>query len=159
MHKALFYPSDYSLAKSLSYGKFCTHLTSSDVATNRRLRGSCPQCQAGKYRHPPKPSSTTPPAQSSGEVISFDPNKLPVPSVGGYTHFILCTDEKSGFLSVIGCLSKSMLHVFQAFRVYNAHQHRVLKLHGDCKSINLSFIPHLGSIGVSLVSFPPADHA
>jgi hypothetical protein len=127
------------------------------------MRGSCPQCQAGKYRHPPKPSSTSPPAQSPSEVISFDPNKLPVPAVGGYTHFLLCVDEKTGFLNVLGCLSKSTAHLFEALhqliRVYNAHQHRVIKLHGDCESVNLSLIPHLGSIGVTLVSSPPADHA
>jgi hypothetical protein len=44
-------------------------------------------------------------------------------------------------------------------RVYNAHQHRVLTIHGDCESVNLSLIPSLGSIGCTLIASPPADHA
>lgn len=164
LHISLFHPSDHDLSASLSYGKFLTHLTSSDVAINRALRGPCPQCLEGKHKHKPKPSSLSPPAQSPGEVLSFDPTILPSPSVGGYTHALFIVDEHTGFLSVVGSLSKSTSHVFDSFRnlitkVYNAHKHTVGTLHGDCEKINLSLAQPLGSIGCALVASPPNDHA
>jgi hypothetical protein len=55
-HIALYHPSDASLSSSLSFGKFKTHLTSSDVANNRIIRGPCPECLAGKFRLPSTPS-------------------------------------------------------------------------------------------------------
>jgi hypothetical protein len=162
-HVSLYHPSDASLSSSLTLGKFDTNLTSSDVANNRLIRGPCVDCAAGKYKHAPKLPSLSEPAQYPGEVLSFDPNKLPVPAYGSYTHFILVADKHTGFLSVVGALSKSSEHVFIALRqlitrVYNAHQHRVFTLHGDCESVNLSLIPHLGSIGCNLVASLPADH-
>jgi hypothetical protein len=96
LHLAVFHPSDASLATTLAHGKYRTHLTSSDVATNCTIRGPCPQCSEGKHKHAPQPLSTSAPADHPGQVISFDPSSLPQPSPGGFTHVIFMVDEYCG---------------------------------------------------------------
>ena len=165
LHITLCHPSDQSLCTNLSTGKLpFTHLTCTDVSLNRQLRGPCPHCAAGKYRRPPNPPSTTPPAQSIGAVISFDPQLLPVPSPGNHTHEIILVDEFSGHLSVIGTTSKTTQAVFKSLlqlitSTYNANNHRVSVLHGDCEKINISLAGPLGSLGIQLHTSPPGEHA
>lgn len=166
LHTALFHPSDTSLSTSISFGK-CPGplpLTATDVTRNRLIRGPCIHCIAGKYRHSPQPLSLTSPASSVGAVLSFDPQILPVPATGGFTQVYIFVDEFSGYIHVEGSLSKQTNHSFDAVRnvitsVFNAHQHPVLQLHGDCESINLSLAQPLGAIGCTLVSSLPGDHA
>ena len=165
LHIDLCHPSDRSLSLNLSTGKlpFCT-LTSADVTLNRSLRGPCPHCTAGKHRNPPHPPSTTSPASSVGEVISMDPQLLPETSPGQHTHEIILVDEFTGHLSIFGAKSKSTRAMFQAIQhtiatTYNANQHRVATIHGDCEKINTSLAGPLGSLGIRLQTSPPGEHA
>ena len=165
LHIELCHPSDRSLCINLSTGKlpFST-LTCSDVTLNRQLRGPCPHCTAGKHRSPPHPPSTSAPATSIGAVLSFDPQLLPEPSPGLHTHKIIIVDEFTGHLSIVGATSKSTPAVFKALQhiiatTYNAHHHRVHTLHGDCEKINTSLAAPLGSLGISLQTSPPGEHA
>jgi hypothetical protein len=70
LHHALGHPSDNTLSLCISTGKIPTPLVPSDVQLNRSLRGHCVHCAAGKYRAPPRPSSTSAPATSIGQTLS-----------------------------------------------------------------------------------------
>ena len=165
LHIDLCHPSDRSLCANLSTGKFpFSSLTCADVTLNRQLRGPCPHCAAGKHRNPPHPPSTTAPATSVGAVLSFDPQLLPEASPGLHTHELILVDEFTGHLSVVGASSKSTPAMFKALQhiittTYNSHQHRVLTLHGDCEKINTSLASPLGSLGITLQTSPPGEHA
>lgn len=154
LHYDLCHPSYRSLANNLSTGKLpYSVLSSADITLNRQLRGPCPHCAAGKHHNPTHPPSTSPPATSIGEVLSFDLQLLPEISPGQHTHEIILVDEFSGHLSVIGTTSKSTPAMFKALHhhiatTYNSHQHRVQTLHGDCENINISLASPLGSIVV-----------
>ena len=165
LHNDLCHPSDHNLCVNLSTGKlpFST-LTCADVTLNRQLRGPCPHCAAGKHRNPPHPPSTTPPATSAGAVISFDPQILPAPSPGLHTHEIILVDEFAGHLSVVGATSKSTPAIFKSLQqviatTYNSNRHRVHTLHGDSEKINTSLAGPLGSLGITLHTSPPGEHA
>ena len=165
LHIDLCHPSDRSLCSNLSTGKLpFTTLTCTDITLNRQLRGPCPHCAAGKHTNPPHPPSTSPPATSIGEVISIDPQLLPEPSPGQHTHEIILVDEFTGHLSVVGATSKSTPAVFKALQhiistTFNANQHRVGTIHGDCEKINISLAGPLGSLGINLHTSPPGEHA
>ena len=165
LHIDLCHPSDRSLCINLATGKLpYSTLTSADITLNRTLRRPCPHCTAGKHRNPPHPPSTSPPAFSVGEVISVDPQLLPEPSPGQHTHEIILVDEFTGHLSVVGTISKSTPAMFKALQhaiatTYNANQHRVKVLHGDCERINISLAGPLGSLGIKLQTSPPGVHA
>ena len=165
LHNDLCHPSDRSLATNLSTGKLpYSVLTSADISLNRHLRGPCPHCAAGKHHNPPHTPSTSPPATSIGEVLSFDPQLLPEISPGQHTHEIILVDEFSGHLSIVGSTSKSTPAIFKALHnhiatTFNSNQHRVQTLHGDCEKINISLASPLGSIGIKLQASTPGEHA
>jgi hypothetical protein len=156
LHNDLCHPSDHNLCVNLSTGKlpFST-LTCTDVTLNRKLRGPCPHCAAGKHCNPPQhPPSTTPPATTASAVISFDPQILPAPSPCLHTHEIILVDEFTGHLSVVGATSKSTPAIFESLQqvvatTYNSNQHRVQTLHGDSEKINTSLAGPLGSLGIT----------
>jgi hypothetical protein len=52
---------------------------------------------------------------------------------------------------------KSLQHVIAT--TYNANQHRVGTMHGDCEKINISLAGPLGSLGINLHTSPPGEHA
>ena len=107
---ALGFPSDGSLSNDLSSGKITplpfSTLTAQDVTLNRLLRGPCPHAAAGKYRSAPHYSSMSAPATRPGQTISFDLQRLPTPSPGGFTEQITLVDEQSGQIGIVGSVSK-----------------------------------------------------
>ena len=52
---------------------------------------------------------------------------------------------------------KALQHIITT--TYNSHQHRVLTLHGDCEKVNTSLASPLGSLGITLQTSPPGEHA
>jgi hypothetical protein len=129
----------------------------------RKILGPCPHCPN------PKPAairlpSTTPPAIHPGDKISFDPQKLPCPVLGGFTHVITMVDEHTGHIDQPGTPSKTNGAVTKGIQniihvTYNANGHRVNTLHGDAERINTSLAPFLGSIGTRLKVSYPGHHA
>ena len=118
----------------------------------RQIVGLCPHCLEGRAYRPAasQPTSTSPPIERLGQVISFDPQKLPNPVLGGFTHKITMVDENSGFISQPGATSKSTGPVFDAMhgvisKQYNANNVPVENLHGDSENINISLRPKFGS--------------
>ena len=164
LHHALGHPSDDTLSLCISTGKIPTPLVTSDIQLNRSLRGHCVHCAAGKYRAPPHSPSTSAPATTIGQTLSFDPQQLPDPSPGGFTHEVIIVDENSGYLSVVGSFSKSTAHIFKAIHsvittTYNAHSHKVASMHSDSEQVNNSLSVPLGSIGIQLKTSLPGEHA
>ena len=107
LHFYLDHPSDGVLCQALNQNSFTgINVTSTDVATNRRLRGPCPICIEAKLKQKPMPPSITPPATSIGQTLSVDIHKLTTCTPGGYSHEITVVDEKSGRIDVVA--SKSM---------------------------------------------------
>jgi hypothetical protein len=129
----------------------------------RQVLGPCPHCPNPKpaaIRHP----SVTLPAQQPGETISFDPQKLPCPVLGGSTLINTMVDEATGHIDQPGVPSKSNSAVTNGIQkiihvTYNANGHRVHTLHGDAERINTSLAPFLGSIGTLLKVSYPGQHA
>ena len=164
LHHALGHPSDNTLSLCISTGKIPTSLVPSDIQLNRSLRGHCVHCAAGKYRAPSRPSSTSAPATTLGQTLSFDPQQLPQPSPGGFTHEVIIVDENSGYLSVVGSFSKSTAQIFKAIdsvitTTYNADGHKAQSMHSDPEQVNNSLSVPLGSIGIQLKTSLPGDHA
>ena len=164
LHYSQSHPPDRKLCYELSHGKHpYSDLTSADIILMRKILGSCPHCPN------PKPAairlpSTTPPAKHPGDKISFDPQKLPCPVLGGFNHVITMVDEVTGHIDQPGVLSKSNAAVTKGIQkvihvTYNANGHRVNTLHGDAERINTSLAPFLGSIGTQLKVSYPGHHA
>jgi len=158
------FPSDASLANDITSGKIPTHLTTTDVHLNRLLRGPCPHQLAGKARDPVAPTSTTAPATSIGENVSFDIAILLDPPLGGRTHEIFFYDELSGFCGHELAASKrhdDILSAILAFRarVFTAHGHILRHLHGDDEVINSSLELPLANQGITLSLSLPGQHA
>ena len=144
--------SNSTLSLCISTGKIPSQLVASIIQLNRYLRGHCVHCAAGKYRAPPHPPSTSAPATTIGQMLSFDPQQLPDPSLGGFTHEVIVVDENSGYLSVVGSFSKSTAYIFEAIQsvmttMYNAHSHKVASMltlhkvasiHSDSEQVNKS---------------------
>ena len=155
---------DAILCQELSTGKHpYSDLTSTDVLLMRKILGPCPHCPNEKPAAIRLPSQTLP-AQNPGDMISFDPSKLPCPVLGGATHSITMVDEKAGHISLPGIPSKSNAAVTKGIQKiihvnYNAHGHQVKSLHGDAERINTSLAPFLGSIGTTLKVSYPNHHA
>jgi hypothetical protein len=132
----------------------------------RRLLGPCPQCLEGRAFKPAaaRPPSLTPPAVRPGQTISFDPQKLPCPVLGRFTHKVTMVDENTGHISQPGVASKSTASMFTGIhnvirKSFNASGHKVDTLHGDAERVNTSLAPHLGSIGTHLKVSLPGHHA
>jgi len=167
LHCAQAHPPDTKLCKELSTGKHpYSTLTSADILLMRKVFGPCPQCLEGRAYKPAsiRVTSTTPPTTHPGQTISFDPQKLPCPVLGGYTHKVILVDEHTGHISQPGIRSKSNAAMFQGMhlslqRTYNAHGHKISTLHGDAERVNTSLAPHFGSIGAKLQVSLPGHHA
>ena len=164
LHHDRHHPSDDALCADLSHGKIpWSPLTCPDVRLNRSLRGPCVHCLAGKMPAPRTPSSTSTPATSPGEVLSFDIHQLPELSPGGFTHAIHVVDEHSGKVDILGSTSKTTLSVTRAVRSiiveYNSDGHKIVRLHGDAEKINASLAHPLGFLGITLQLSLPGEHA
>ena len=164
LHVARHHPSDSSLCADLSHGKIpWSHLTSHDVIVNRRLRGPCPHCAAGKLTAPAAPTSVSAPATAPGSVLSFDIHHLPDVAPGGINHEIFVVDESSGRLHIVGTTSKAVPHIFRAVHSviadYNSFGHRVDIMHGDAERINAALKLPLGLVGTHLQLSLPGEHA
>jgi len=161
---ALGFPSDASLILDIDTGKIPgTILTGNDIKLNRLLRGPCPHADAGKRQADPTPSSQSAPATTIGGNLCFDIEKLPEATPGGFTHNIRVVDEKSGYLSIAGCMSKSSAAIGEALLKiiavdYLAFGHKVEILHGDSEQVNMSLLQHLGSKGIRLQLSLPGQH-
>ena len=137
LHCALHHPSDESLTPDLQTGKIpYTTVTPTDLRTHRELFGSCPQCLEGKATQPHRPPSQSAPATRTGQVLSFDPQPLSTPSLGGFTVINTLVDEHSKLVTMSGSTSKHSQPVFSAImntirQRYNSHKHRV-----ETKDIN-----------------------
>jgi hypothetical protein len=121
----------------------------------RKILGNgphCPNLKPAAIRLP----STTPPATHPGDKISFDPQNLPCPVLGGFNHVITMVNEHTGHIDQPGTASKTNAAVTKGIQkivhvTYNVNGHRVTTLHGDAGSINTSLLaPFLGSIGTQL---------
>jgi hypothetical protein len=146
LHIHRHHPSDDALCADLSHGKIkSSPLTPRDVRLNRLLRGPCPHCTAGKLTAAPARTSTSAPATSPGDMLSFDIHMLPEPAPGGLTHAVHLVDEFSGRLDIIGATSKHTLPIFRAIHhiistSYNSQGYRVRGMHGDAEHINASLL-------------------
>jgi hypothetical protein len=65
---------------------------------------------------------------------------------------------------VVGATSKSTPAIFKALQqviatTYNSNRHRVHTLHGDYEKINISLAGPLDSLGITLHTSPPGEHA
>ena len=141
-----------------------TSITGHDLRLLRELKGACPHCLAGKMKRGTHPSSVTAPAQAPGDVVSFDPHLLPCKAPGGYTHEVSYVDEQSGYQIIAGAKSKSVadlaastLNVMASN--FNANRHRISTLHGDSENVNRALRPHVGLVGINVVTSGPGEHA
>ena len=167
LHYTQSHPPDAKLCTELANGKHSySNLTGADIILMRKVFGPCPHCPAGRAYKPAaiRQPSTTPPATRPGETISFDPQKLPSPVLGGFTHKVLMVDEHTGHISQPGISSKSNAALATGIQniihtKYNANGHRVDSLHGDAERVNISLAPFLGSIGTRLKISLPGHHA
>lgn len=167
LHHAQAHPPDIKLCHELSTGKHpYSALTSADILLMRRVFGPCPQCLEGRAYKPAaiRLTSTSPPTTHPGQTISFDPQKLPCPVLGGFTHKVLMVDEHTGHISQPGIKSKTTPSMFEGIhqslqQTFNANGHKVDSLHGDAERVNTSLAPFLGSIGAKLIVSLPGHHA
>ena len=132
----------------------------------RQIVGPCPHCLEGRAYRPAASqlASASPPTERLGQVVSFDPQKLPNPVLGGFTHKIMMVDENSGFISQPGSTSKATGPVFDAMngvitKQYNANNVHVENLHGDSENINISLRPKFGALGTRVLTNLPGQHA
>ena len=165
LHCALHHPSDESLTSDLQTGKIpYTTVTPTDLRTHRELFGSCPQCLEGKATQPHRPPSQSAPATRTGQVLSFDPQPLSTPSLGGFTVINTLVDEHSKLVTMSGSTSKHSQPVFSAImntirQRYNSHKHRVETLMADPEAINTSLQASLGANGIQIKFAYPSEHA
>jgi hypothetical protein len=108
----------------------------------RKVLGTCPHCPNSKHAAIRLPSNT-PTATHPGDKISFDPQQLPCPVLGGFTHVVTMVDEATGHIDQLGTASKTNAAVTNGIQkvihvTYNANGHRVNTLHGDAERINTS---------------------
>jgi hypothetical protein len=109
------------------------------------------------------PSSSTPPADSIGAVLSVDAQQLADATHGGCTHQLISVDEKSGLVALTLCKSKSAADIFFGFqelvhKVYNAHGHRVASIHTDSEYVFKAVQGPLGTMGITMTQSPPEQH-
>ena len=115
LHESQLHPPDAQLCHDLSSGKHpYSTLTPKDIQLMRDTLGPCIHCLAGRGNPAdairlPSPS---PPAPSPGHVISFDPQALPHPALGGFTQKVMMVDEFSGLISQPGAISKTTHALF-----------------------------------------------
>ena len=132
----------------------------------RKVCGPCPQCPEGRGNKTSaiRLTSPTPPTTHAGETISFDPQKLPCPVLGGFTQKVVMVDKHTGHTSQPGLPSKTTKALFNGIlkiiqQRFNAHGHRVKTLHGDAERVNTALTPYLGIIGTKLIVSYPGHHA
>jgi hypothetical protein len=167
LHESNGHPPDDKLCHDISIGKHSYSIaTPTSVRLMRRIMGPCPHCLEGRGNRTAaiRLPSTSPPTTAPGQVISFDPQKLPNPVLGGFTHKITMVDEHTGFVSQPGSTSKSTKPILDAIvgvihKQYNANGRPVDALHGDAENINISLRPHLGVLGTRVLASLPGHHA
>ena len=167
LHESQAHPPDDKLINEISLGKHTySKATPSSVKLMRRIIGPCPHCLEGRGNRAAaiRLPSTSPTTSLPGQVISFDPQKLPNTVLGGFTHKIMMVDKHTGFISQPGTTSKSTKPVADAIigviqKQYNANGVKVESLHGDAENINISLRPVLGSLGTRVLASIPGDHA
>ena len=128
----------------------------------RDTLGPCIHCLAGRGNPAdairlPSPS---PQAPSPGHVISFDPQALPHPALGGFTQKVMMVDELSGLISQPGAISKTTHALFDPMskiikESYNAFGHQVPTLHGDAENVNHALRKPFDAIGTTIVNSLP----
>ena len=167
LHESQAHPPDDKLISEISTGKHpYSKATPSSVKLMRRIVGPCPHCLEGRGNSAAeiRLPSTSPATSLPGQVISFDPQKLPCTVLGGFTHKIMMVDKHTGFISQPGTTSKSTKPVADAIvgviqKQYNANGFKCDALHGDPENINISLRPELGSHGTRVIASLPGDHA
>jgi len=167
LHHSLHHPPDAHLIHELSTGKHrYSNLQAADIRLMRLLHGPCPHCLEGRSNKITISSqvSPTPPTTRPGENISFDPQKLPAKTPGGFTHKVTMVDKHTGHISQPGTLSKSTTSLFTGMNkniqlVYNANGHKVDTLHGDAEAVCNSLKAPFGTQGVKVFTSIPGTHA
>lgn len=166
LHLAMSCMPDAALIENLRLGKFDApwgHLTAADVRNNRLRRPVCPSCAAGRITAPPAITSTSPPATRPGEQISWDPQVLSHPVVGGYTHKNTILDEHANFVMVPGAISKNAQHLYNslatAISKLNSHGHRVDNAFADPEACNIALGNQLRAIGINTAVAIPTHFA
>ena len=167
LHEATGHPPDAKLCHDVATGKHpYSSVTPAAIHLMRQIVGPCPHCLEGRANRTSaiQPPSTSPPTTNPGQVISYDPQKLPCPVLGGFTHKITMVDKHTGFTSQPGSTSKSTKPVLDAIvgvinKQYNANGFHVDAMHGDAENINISLRPHLGTLGTKVLASLPGQHA
>ena len=109
------------------------------------------------------PSSLTEAASSIGQTLCLDLQLLAAPTASRATHQITSVDEKSGYVNIVSCDTKSSDSVFKAIckivhNVYNAHRHPVTTIHTDSEEVFKAIQGRLGAVGIQLCMSPPGQH-
>ena len=113
LHESLSHPQDAQLCQDLALGKHpYSTLTCTDIMMMRDFLGSCVHCMAGRSnpKQATRPLSTL--HQPPG-VISFDPQKIPCPVLGDFTHKVTIVHKDSGLILQPGTKSKTAPAIFE----------------------------------------------
>jgi hypothetical protein len=157
--------SDAVLKEALQNGLFAwSNLTPADVDLNRKYRGACPDCAAGKMRKKAMPPSQSFPATRVGQCVWGDLSVLSAKSAGGNLVAIRFTCDFSGDHHSVTAKSKSALDIYLAIMKYvhtrfNAYGFRVENLVMDAEPAFDPVIAMLGDCGIVLTLVDPGQHA
>ena len=126
--------NDDDLCAAVEGGAYSwSHVTAADIRANRRFRGLCPQCVAGKLDQKAMPLSHSQPATAVGPVIYGDVHATTVRSPGGKDVSIRTICGFSGYISDTGAVSKRAIHLYAAlmdlvYVRYNRYGHKVVRM-------------------------------
>ena len=122
LHHFLGHPNDQFLKSTLDRGLLShhTHLTGHDIDLMTEFFGSCIACTIGKIHNTDlHVTSLSPPSTKIGQCVFFDLQLLTTPSIGGNTQALVATDDRSGFVTVLGSKSKDHLDIMDTLKIHS----------------------------------------
>jgi len=165
LHHFLGHPNDQFLKSTLDRGLLShhTHLTSHDIDLMTEFFGSCIACTIGKIHNSDlHVTSLSPPSTKIGQCVFFDLQLLTTPSIGGNTQALVATDDRSGFVTVLGSKSKDHQDIMDTLTIliatYNARGHHIKAFCSDSEAICLSLATPLGLLGTHITHTTPDAH-
>lgn len=162
----MYHCSDDVLYRAIVSDVFTDHnITVSDIKLWQRHH-QCLVCTFGKnvrksYRH----NSCNKPAEAVGEVVHCDILAMYEKSSSNtpHTHFLICVDEVSSFLSFYEIGTKHKTSLMSTFTVlqaeYQRYDHRIKVIQTDSEVNFKSCNTELGLRGIELRCTPPHQHA